>query len=104
MNAPADPLAGYQEQRNAPAETGSAIQGLSLVFGLYQRYVGGNRGYSCPMEPSCSAYSREALARHGIWRGMTLTTDRLLRCGADLKYYPLIMSDRGLTHVDPVPQ
>jgi hypothetical protein len=30
------------------------------------------------MYPTCSAYARQALARHGPWLGALLTVDRLL--------------------------
>lgn len=35
---------------------------------------------SCRFYPSCSAYSREAIERHGVGRGLRLTAHRLLRC------------------------
>lgn len=34
----------------------------------------------CRFVPSCSAYSREAVAKHGLWRGLALTAKRLSRC------------------------
>ena len=34
----------------------------------------------CRFEPTCSAYAREALARHGLAGGGWLTARRLLRC------------------------
>lgn len=34
----------------------------------------------CRFEPTCSAYGREAIARHGLARGAWLTVGRLLRC------------------------
>ena len=37
-------------------------------------------GARCRYEPSCSAYSAEAIARHGVWRGGWMTLARLLRC------------------------
>ena len=36
---------------------------------------------NCPMHPSCSEYSREAFAKHGLVMGWWMTFDRLLRCG-----------------------
>jgi putative component of membrane protein insertase Oxa1/YidC/SpoIIIJ protein YidD len=35
------------------------------------------------MTPSCSAYAREAIAKHGPITGWILTCDRLMRCGRD---------------------
>jgi putative membrane protein insertion efficiency factor len=37
-------------------------------------------GQACRFEPSCSAYALEALERHGAWRGLALTSWRILRC------------------------
>ena len=37
-------------------------------------------GRSCRFEPTCSAYSLQALERHGALAGTYLTAARLLRC------------------------
>jgi putative membrane protein insertion efficiency factor len=42
---------------------------LSPLLGGYCRFV-----------PSCSLYAREALLRHGAWRGLRLGIRRLARC------------------------
>jgi hypothetical protein len=34
----------------------------------------------CRFEPSCSAYARQALAAHGLGRGLGLALWRVLRC------------------------
>lgn len=34
----------------------------------------------CRFYPTCSAYSAEAVKRHGLLRGLILTLKRLLRC------------------------
>ena len=34
----------------------------------------------CRFRPSCSAYGREAIRRHGLARGAVLTASRILRC------------------------
>jgi putative membrane protein insertion efficiency factor len=34
----------------------------------------------CRFDPTCSAYGREAIARHGLARGAWLTAGRLVRC------------------------
>lgn len=49
-------------------------------------------GASCRFEPSCSAYARQALWQHGLWRGGWLALVRLGRC------HPL-----GGHGYDPVP-
>lgn len=37
-------------------------------------------GNACRFEPTCSAYSLQALARHGAAAGTWLTAGRILRC------------------------
>jgi putative membrane protein insertion efficiency factor len=37
-------------------------------------------GPACRFEPTCSAYAREAICRHGIVLGGRLAIGRLLRC------------------------
>jgi putative membrane protein insertion efficiency factor len=49
-------------------------------------------GNACRFEPTCSAYTLQALQQHGAWRGTALGGWRLLRC------HP--WCDGGL---DPVP-
>lgn len=65
---------------------------LLLLIRAYQRlappYVRG----TCRHFPSCSEYAREAIVRHGAWRGTWLALRRLGRC------HPL-----GSAGVDPVP-
>jgi putative membrane protein insertion efficiency factor len=34
----------------------------------------------CRYEPTCSHYAEEAVRRHGVVRGLSLATWRLLRC------------------------
>jgi putative membrane protein insertion efficiency factor len=34
----------------------------------------------CRFNPSCSSYALEAVARHGVWRGVWLAARRVARC------------------------
>jgi putative membrane protein insertion efficiency factor len=38
----------------------------------------------CTHEPTCSNYAAEAIATHGVRRGVPLAARRILRCGRDL--------------------
>lgn len=64
---------------------------LALI-GLYQAAFSPAFRGSCRHEPSCSAYAREAVERHGAARGLWLALKRLARC------HPL-----GSSGYDPVP-
>jgi putative membrane protein insertion efficiency factor len=53
---------------------------MALVRG-YRFFLSPWLGSSCRFEPTCSAYSLQALERHGAVLGTCLTVHRLLRCG-----------------------
>ncbi len=58
---------------------------LRLVFVLpikaYRFFISPLKGRSCRFWPTCSHYAEEAIMRHGIIKGGTLATWRVLRCG-----------------------
>lgn len=51
-----------------------------LLVRCYQRFIGPMLPMTCKFEPTCSDYAIEAFRRKGFFRGMALTTWRLLRC------------------------
>ena len=53
---------------------------LLVLIRLYQLFVSPLLGPRCRFYPSCSAYSAQAIAGHGVVRGIALTVRRLLRC------------------------
>ena len=65
---------------------------LIFLIAAYQRLAPMNVRGACRHVPSCSEYAREAIARHGAWRGAWLAIARLSRCD------PL-----GSSGLDPVP-
>lgn len=52
---------------------------LALIRG-YQRYLSPFLGSNCIYQPTCSQYTYEAIAKHGIWRGTWLGIKRIARC------------------------
>jgi putative membrane protein insertion efficiency factor len=50
------------------------------VIAFYQRWLSPLTPPRCRFEPTCSAYAHEALARHGLVRGLGLSAWRLLKC------------------------
>ncbi len=57
----------------------------------------------CPMYPSCSEYSVQALEKHGFFVGWMMTCDRLMRCGrSEMKLAPTILVDGKVKYYDPV--
>ncbi|MDR2488786.1 MAG: membrane protein insertion efficiency factor YidD [Desulfovibrio sp.] len=47
---------------------------------LYQYYISPLLPACCRYYPSCSAYAREAVLRHGVRKGGLLALLRLMRC------------------------
>ena len=47
---------------------------------LYQYVLSPLIPISCRFEPTCSNYSKEAILKHGIMKGIALTIKRILRC------------------------
>jgi hypothetical protein len=62
------------------------------LLGVYQRVLSPLLPAACRFHPTCSDYARQAIERHGVWRGAGLTIWRLARC------QPL-----GRGGLDPVP-
>jgi putative membrane protein insertion efficiency factor len=46
----------------------------------YQYFLRPLLGANCRFYPSCSDYSREAIERHGVLKGLWLTLRRVGRC------------------------
>jgi len=47
---------------------------------LYQYVARPLLGANCRFYPSCSDYAKEAIERHGAWRGVLLAARRLAKC------------------------
>lgn len=50
------------------------------TLNAYRRVVSPFLPAVCRFDPSCSEYAREAVLRHGAWRGGWRALGRLLRC------------------------
>lgn len=70
-------------EESPPPESDSALRAPILIRTLFLGYRGLIRpilGSGCRYEPSCSAFTEQAIARHGLVRGAGLGAARLLRC------------------------
>ena len=67
---------------------------LLALIRFYQKYISPmKRGGSCKYIPTCSEYARQAIEKHGAFKGSVLAVWRILRCNP--------FSAGG---IDPVPE
>jgi len=64
--------------RSRPSAALSAS--LLALIGAYRRWVSPLLPPACRFYPSCSEYTRDAIAQHGPFRGTALAARRLVRC------------------------
>jgi hypothetical protein len=76
---------------------------FSWMIKLYKRYLSPINSSRCPMYPSCSSFTAQALRYHGE-KGLIMAFDRLLRCGRDLEDYTLLFKRGRVLYYDPVIQ
>jgi uncharacterized protein len=62
------------------ASTSLLTRLLVLPIRGWQLFVSPLLGRNCRFHPSCSAYAREAIERHGVVSGLCYAVRRLLRC------------------------
>lgn len=53
---------------------------LVLPIRFYQLYISPLTGPSCRFTPTCSEYARQAILKHGPFKGLYLAVWRILRC------------------------
>ena len=78
------PASAQENNTKHPNEADvSADKQGTLPIDLYQTHLSPILGGKCPMYPSCSQYSKDAINKHGLLLGWFMTCDRLMRCGRD---------------------
>ncbi len=55
------------------------LPAISLIW-IYQNCISKLIPPSCIYYPSCSEYAKQAFLKHGLFLGLYLTINRLLRC------------------------
>ncbi len=94
---PAKPSSG-----GPPGSSGFYESMMGIYSGPLNHLNGVRRG-SCPMHPSDSQYSRQAMARFGLLKGWIMTMDRLMRCGRDeIELAPKVFARGAWKAYDPI--
>jgi putative membrane protein insertion efficiency factor len=58
----------------------AARRAARALIRAYQLSFSALLGRQCRYLPTCSAYTDEAIARHGVWPGLWMGTARVCRC------------------------
>ena len=87
-----------ERRESTPLSRSLAIGGVRF----YRHYISPVIGDRCPMYPSCSAYSIEAIKKHGFFIGIIMTADRLIHESDEMNLAPLIQIGDELRAWDPV--
>lgn len=85
-----------QPELSLPA---SLLKAGVVIFSKYISPIDGDR---CSLYPTCAAYSREAVEKHGFLFGMLLTVDRLIHESNEMDTAPLVKVYDRLRYLDPV--
>jgi uncharacterized protein len=62
---------------------------LNPIIRFYQSYISPLSGSTCRYSPTCSRYTAEAVAKFGLFKGLIMGTDRLIRCHPGQREYPI---------------
>ena len=71
-----------------PQETSELKLAATGLIRLYQKFISSQDGPTCNFVPSCSRFGMGCIQEYGVFRGVVLAADRLLRCnGSQSRYY-----------------
>lgn len=85
----ADREPAHRDKLEQPAHPVAATPFLWLLT-FYQKVIGPVNSGRCPMYPTCSQYSVQAIRKHGPFVGIVMTADRLIHERDEQEYAPLI--------------
>jgi hypothetical protein len=95
------PPSGYGlEPSSAPPEPETSSLFFLGIEG-YQKFLSPVLDSKCYMQPSCSAYGKQAFSDYGPFLGLLLTIDRLFHEANEDQTSPLIRQGKTLKLYDP---
>lgn len=100
---PWDFSAAVDNEQPSDQEMSPGARLLSLAVNFYRETVSRVDGERCRMYPSCSAYSLEAIKKHGFFSGYVMTADRLIHESNEMDHAPKIILKNGKErYYDPI--
>jgi uncharacterized protein len=103
--APWDFNSGKAASAKGGDEDKMSVGAKALSWGVhfYRETISQVDGERCKMYPSCSAYSLEAIKKHGFFLGYVMTADRLIHESNEMDDAPKIKLRNGKErYYDPV--
>ncbi|MBN1380151.1 MAG: membrane protein insertion efficiency factor YidD [Deltaproteobacteria bacterium] len=94
-------IAKTSSKSKTEAESTGAVLWIKAVR-FYQNHISAVIGDRCPMNPSCSAYSIEAIKKHGFFIGVVMTADRLIHENNEMDLAPLVKVKDEYRFYDPI--
>ena len=85
------------QQENLSWGASFLVQGVKI----FQDYISPIDGDRCPMYPTCSAYSIQAIRKHGFFIGFVMTGDRLIHESNETDIVPRVKKGTW-RYYDPV--
>lgn len=72
-----------------------------VLISFFQTVVSPVDGATCDFYPTCSAYAKQAIRKHGLFLGLIMASERLCRYHAPEGYEPIVKYGRYYIY-DPV--
>jgi putative membrane protein insertion efficiency factor len=101
MATPADRRTATAGKPERP-EASVAATPFLWMLSFYQKTVGPVVSGRCPMYPTCSQYSVDAIRKHGPAIGIILTADRIIHELDEQNDAPLVKIGSRYRYADPV--
>ena len=83
-------------------ESGIAATPFLWLLKIYQNYISPVKGDRCPMYPTCSQYSVQAMHKHGPIIGVVMTADRLIHESDEPAFVPSRKVGNRYRYIDPL--
>jgi len=95
-NEPAGQVAEIEEQLSLASKV--TLPAINFFINHISK-VDGDR---CPMYPTCSAYSVDAIRKHGFLIGIVMTADRLIHENNEMDYAVIVKKGDRYRYFDPL--